>query len=212
MAEESPLVINRPTRRWSSIGGLEYLARTAFIWKRPVLSVVTFTLADFLTAIKLEPGAPLIGCMTAQLSFAERSMTLRAAPLHFCIAELNGWQRLIGSEFSDRQPRIRRLYQEASRSSARPENASGRTPSARSSSMYRPDRDQGAIPASRAGGRHRQITPSACSTASYSARLVAQARADFQVMTRRVLHQAPEGAARILPVDFSGTDAATEQL
>jgi putative hemolysin len=40
--------------------------------------------------------------------------------------------------------------------------------------------------------------------------LVSQARADFQVMTHRVLHQAPEVRARILPVDFSGTDAALE--
>ncbi len=39
--------------------------------------------------------------------------------------------------------------------------------------------------------------------------LVAQARADYQIMTHRVLHQAPEVRPRILPVDFSGTEAAT---
>jgi len=39
--------------------------------------------------------------------------------------------------------------------------------------------------------------------------LVAQARPDYQIMTHRVLHQAPEVRSRILPVDFSGTDAAT---
>jgi putative hemolysin len=39
--------------------------------------------------------------------------------------------------------------------------------------------------------------------------IVAQARSDFQVMTHRVLHQAPEIRARVLPVDFSGTEAAT---
>jgi len=38
--------------------------------------------------------------------------------------------------------------------------------------------------------------------------LVAQARPDYQIMTHRVLHQAPEVRSRILPVDFSGTDAA----
>jgi putative hemolysin len=39
--------------------------------------------------------------------------------------------------------------------------------------------------------------------------LVAQVRPDYQIMTHRVLHQAPEVRPRILPVDFSGTDAAT---
>ena len=39
--------------------------------------------------------------------------------------------------------------------------------------------------------------------------LVAQVRSDYQIMTHRVLHQAPEVRPRILPVDFSGTDAAT---
>jgi len=39
--------------------------------------------------------------------------------------------------------------------------------------------------------------------------LVAQVRADYQIMTHRVLHQAPEVRPRILPVDFSGTEAAT---
>jgi len=39
--------------------------------------------------------------------------------------------------------------------------------------------------------------------------LVAQVRDDFQVMTHRVLHQAPEVRPRILPVDFSRTEAAT---
>src|SRR5262249_12520515 len=39
--------------------------------------------------------------------------------------------------------------------------------------------------------------------------LVAQVRPDYQIMTHRVLHQAPEVRPRILPVDFSGTEAAT---
>jgi putative hemolysin len=39
--------------------------------------------------------------------------------------------------------------------------------------------------------------------------LVAQVRPDYQIMTHRVLHQAPEVRARILPVDFSPTEAAT---
>jgi putative hemolysin len=39
--------------------------------------------------------------------------------------------------------------------------------------------------------------------------LVAQVRDDYQIMTHRVLHQAPEVRSRILPVDFSGTEAAT---
>ena len=39
--------------------------------------------------------------------------------------------------------------------------------------------------------------------------LVAQARDDYQIMTHRVLHQAPEVRPRILPVDFSATEAAT---
>lgn len=39
--------------------------------------------------------------------------------------------------------------------------------------------------------------------------LVAQVRPDYRIMTHRVLHQAPEVRPRILPVDFSGTDAAT---
>lgn len=38
---------------------------------------------------------------------------------------------------------------------------------------------------------------------------VAQVRDDYQIMTHRVLHQAPEVRPRILPVDFSGTEAAT---
>jgi putative hemolysin len=38
--------------------------------------------------------------------------------------------------------------------------------------------------------------------------LVAQVRDDYQIMTHRVLHQAPEVRSRILPVDFSGTEAA----
>jgi putative hemolysin len=40
--------------------------------------------------------------------------------------------------------------------------------------------------------------------------MVAQVRPDYQIMTHRVLHQAPEVRARILPVDFSGTEAATQ--
>src|SRR5262249_31743719 len=39
--------------------------------------------------------------------------------------------------------------------------------------------------------------------------LVAQVRDDYQIMTHRVLHQAPEVRPRILPVDFSGKEAAT---
>jgi len=39
--------------------------------------------------------------------------------------------------------------------------------------------------------------------------LVAQVRPDYQIMTHRVLHLAPEVRPRILPVDFSGTEAAT---
>jgi putative hemolysin len=39
--------------------------------------------------------------------------------------------------------------------------------------------------------------------------LVAQVRDDYQIMTHRVLHQAPEVRQRILPVDFSGSEAAT---
>jgi putative hemolysin len=39
--------------------------------------------------------------------------------------------------------------------------------------------------------------------------LVAQVRPDYRIMTHRVLHQAPEVRPRILPVDFSGTEAAT---
>src|SRR5215813_6214498 len=39
--------------------------------------------------------------------------------------------------------------------------------------------------------------------------LVAQVRDDYQIMTHRVLHQAPEVRSRILPVDFSATEAAT---
>lgn len=40
--------------------------------------------------------------------------------------------------------------------------------------------------------------------------LVSQARGDFQVMTHRVLHQAPEVRPHVLPVDFSGTEAALQ--
>lgn len=39
--------------------------------------------------------------------------------------------------------------------------------------------------------------------------LVAQVRDDYQIMTHRVLHQAPEVRPRIVPVDFSATEAAT---
>ena len=40
--------------------------------------------------------------------------------------------------------------------------------------------------------------------------LVAQVRDDYQIMTHRVLHQAPEVRPRILPVDFSGTETARQ--
>jgi putative hemolysin len=38
--------------------------------------------------------------------------------------------------------------------------------------------------------------------------MVAQVRADYQIMTHRILYQAPEVRRYILPVDFSGTDEA----
>ncbi len=40
--------------------------------------------------------------------------------------------------------------------------------------------------------------------------LVARVRADFQIMTHRVLHQAPEIRDHIIPVDFRGTREALE--
>jgi putative hemolysin len=40
--------------------------------------------------------------------------------------------------------------------------------------------------------------------------MAAQIRDDYQIMTHRVLHQAPEIRDHILPVDFSGTRAAQE--
>jgi putative hemolysin len=39
--------------------------------------------------------------------------------------------------------------------------------------------------------------------------MVSQARPDYQIMTHRILYQAPEVRRYILPVDFSGTDEAT---
>jgi putative hemolysin len=39
--------------------------------------------------------------------------------------------------------------------------------------------------------------------------MVAQVRPDYQIMTHRILYQAPEVRRYILPVDFSGTDEAT---
>jgi putative hemolysin len=112
-------------------------------------------------------------------------------------------------EFATGQPRIRRLYEEHARL-ARPHELFWQDAIDALQLDVRPDRDpRGAIPASGplvVVANH----PFGVLDGIILCRLVAQARRDFQILTHRVLHQAPEVRSHVLPVDFSGTDAATD--
>jgi putative hemolysin len=112
-------------------------------------------------------------------------------------------------EFATGQPRIRRLYEEHARLE-RPRELFWQDALDALKLDVRPDRDpRAAIPAT---GPLLVVAnhPFGVLDGIILCRLVAQARGDFQIMTHRVLHQAPEVRSHILPVDFSGTDAATQ--
>lgn len=111
-------------------------------------------------------------------------------------------------EFATGQPRIRRLYEEHARL-ARPHELFWQDAIDALELDVRLDRDPRA--AIQASGPLVVIAnhPFGVLDGIILCRLAAQARGDFQIMTHRVLHQAPEVRSHILPVDFSGTDAAT---
>ncbi|MFM9842078.1 MAG: lysophospholipid acyltransferase family protein [Dongiaceae bacterium] len=150
--------------------------------------------------------------MTGSLSLADTLDEARAAPrFTYASPELNklgrGIVRLL--EFASGQPRIRRLYEDHARL-ARPHELFWQDAIDALELDVRTDRDpRGAIPASGplvVVANH----PFGVLDGIILCRLVAQERGDFQIMTHRVLHQAPEVRAHILPVDFSGTDASTK--
>ena len=141
--------------------------------------------------------------------------TLDEAPAspHFTYAspELNGLGRGLVRllEFATGQPRIRRLYEDHAKL-ARPPEWFWQDAIDALQLDVRSDRDPGEIiPGS---GPLVVIAnhPFGVLDGIILCWLVAQARSDFQVMTHRVLHQAPEVRPHILPVDFSGTEVALQ--
>jgi putative hemolysin len=150
--------------------------------------------------------------MTGTASFAETIDDAPASPrFTYASPELNGLGRGLVRllEFATGQPRIRRLYEEHAKL-ARPHEWFWQDAIGALELDVRPDRDiREIIPAS---GPVVVIAnhPFGVLDGIILCWLVAQARSDFQVMTHRVLHQAPEVRARILPVDFSGTEMALQ--
>jgi putative hemolysin len=150
--------------------------------------------------------------MTGTISLSDTIDDAPSSPrFTYASPELNGFCRGIVRllEFATGQPRIRRLYEDHAKL-ARPHELFWQDAIDALELDVRPDRDPRAIvPAS---GPLVVIAnhPFGVLDGVILCWLVSQARADFQVMTHRVLHQAPEVRSRILPVDFSGTDAALQ--
>jgi len=150
--------------------------------------------------------------MTGTVSFSDTIDNAPAAPrFTYASPELNGVGRGIVRllEYATGQPRIRRLYEDHAKL-ARPHELFWQDAIDALELDVRPDRDaRDIIPAS---GPLVVIAnhPFGVLDGIILCWLVSQARSDFQVMTHRVLHQAPEVRQRILPVDFSGTEAALQ--
>ncbi|HEY7688377.1 MAG TPA: lysophospholipid acyltransferase family protein [Dongiaceae bacterium] len=150
--------------------------------------------------------------MTGTASLAETIDNAPAQPrFTYASPELNGLGRGLVRllEFATGQPRIRRLYEDHAKL-ARPHELFWQDAIDTLDLDVRVDRDiKEIVPA--AGplvvvANH----PFGVLDGIILCWLVSQARGDFQVMTHRVLHQAPEVRQRILPVDFSGTEAALQ--
>ena len=150
--------------------------------------------------------------MTGTASFGDMIDGAPPSPrFTYASPELNGLGRGIVRllEFATGQPRIRRLYEDHARL-ARPDEWFWQDAIDALELDVRPDRDvREILPAS---GPLVVIAnhPFGVLDGIILCWLVSQARADFQVLTHRVLHQAPEVHARILPVDFSGTETALQ--
>jgi putative hemolysin len=150
--------------------------------------------------------------MTGTVSFSDTIDDAPSSPrFTYASPELNGLGRGIVRllEFATGQPRIRRLYEDHAKL-ARPHELFWQDAINALELDVRPDRDpREIIPAS---GPLVVIAnhPFGVLDGIILCWLVSQARSDFQVMTHRVLHQAPEVRSRILPVDFSGTEAALQ--
>jgi putative hemolysin len=150
--------------------------------------------------------------MTGTISLSDTIDDAPSSPrFTYASPELNGLGRGIVRflEFATGQPRIRRLYEDHAKL-ARPHEFFWQDAIDALELDVRPDRDPRAIvPAS---GPLVVIAnhPFGVLDGVILCWLVSQARPDFQVMTHRVLHQAPEVRSRILPVDFSGTEAALQ--
>jgi putative hemolysin len=150
--------------------------------------------------------------MTGTISLSDTLDDAPSSPrFTYASPELNGLGRGIVRllEFVTGQPRIRRLYEDHAKL-ARPHELFWQDAIDALELDVRPDRDiREIVPAS---GPLVVIAnhPFGVLDGIILCWLVAQARPDFQVMTHRVLHQAPEVRSRILPVDFSGTEAALQ--
>jgi putative hemolysin len=150
--------------------------------------------------------------MTGTISLSDTIDDAPSSPrFTYASPELNGLGRGIVRllEFATGQPRIRRLYEDHAKL-ARPHELFWQDAINALELDVRPDRDiREIIPAS---GPLIVIAnhPFGVLDGIILCWLVSQARPDFQVMTHRVLHQAPEVRSRILPVDFSGTEAALQ--
>lgn len=150
--------------------------------------------------------------MTGTASFAESFDDAQASPsFTYASPELNGLGRGLVRllEFATGQPRIRQLYEDHAKL-ARPHEYFWQDAIDALEIDLRVNRDaREGIPAS---GPLVVIAnhPFGVLDGIILCWLVSQARSDFQVMTHRVLHQAPEVRRHILPVDFSGTEAALQ--
>jgi len=148
--------------------------------------------------------------MTGTASFGDTLDDAPASPrFTYASHELGGLGRNIVRllEFTTGQPRIRRLYEDHAKLARPPEYFWQDAIDALEIDL-RVNRDpREIIPAS---GPLVLVAnhPFGVVDGIILCWLVSQARADFQVITHRVLHQAPEVKPRILPVDFSGTEAA----
>src|SRR5262245_7848379 len=150
--------------------------------------------------------------MTGTISLGDTIDDAASSPrFTYASPELNGLGRGLVRllEYATGQPRIRRLYEDHAKL-ARPHELFWQDAIDALALDVRVDRDiKEIIPA--AGplvviANH----PFGVLDGIILCWLVSQARGDFQVLTHRVLHQAPEVRQRILPVDFSGTETALQ--